>query len=275
MTSEISRHLLQTDPLPTVAIKLVKRKSLNHTSPTDANPSEITPLLEPLGDGPRSSSPVCGARKVDSVSFDLGLAKLALVVDTISFLCMGLARTGRQFTIFGVVGAFGLGFNPAMQSVTLALYTRRGGTEAGRLFGALSVIQAFAYVPVLICGLQLEHILPTHIVLKFWVRHFTASYMREQSPISLAPSSSSLSSLSSSPSSFYSWSGYLITLKTRTRIRLERPTCRVLRYPTTIEIRMSKLYVAVGLSLHVFYFIFPFLGIKMWLLAPFCYRLRL
>jgi len=150
MITEIigARPKIHIPPLP-VAIKFFKQKYSNRTSPTDPNPTETTPLIEPLGDDPQSSPPIRTASKVDSVSFDLGLAKLSLVVDIISFLCMGLARTGREFTIFGVFGAFGLGFNPAMQSVTLALYTRRGGTESGRLFGALSVIQAFAYVPVL------------------------------------------------------------------------------------------------------------------------------
>jgi len=134
---------------PPVGIKFFKQKISNRRSPTDPNPAETTPLIEPLGDDPQSSSPIHTASKADSVSFDLGLAKFSLLVDIVSFLCMGLARTGREFTVFGVLGAFGLGFNPAMQSATLALYTRRGGTESGRLFGALSVIQAFAYVPVL------------------------------------------------------------------------------------------------------------------------------
>jgi hypothetical protein len=126
-----------------VTIKFLKQKILNRTSPTDLNSSELTPLLE---DDPQPGSPIRGAKfmnKIDSAWFDLCLAKFSLVVDIMTSLGMAVARTGRQFTVAGVFGAFGLGFNPAMQSVTLALYAGRGGTEAGRLFGALSVIQAF------------------------------------------------------------------------------------------------------------------------------------
>jgi hypothetical protein len=133
-----------------------QKKSSNRTSPTDPNPSEVTPLLEPLGDDPRvkftySVEQASGTRSIQSRLISASQRFLWWWTSYPSS-CMGLARTGWQFTIFGVLGAFGLGFNPAMQSVTLALYTRRGGTEAGRLFGALSVIQAFAYVPVLFFG---------------------------------------------------------------------------------------------------------------------------
>lgn len=40
-------------------------------------------------------------------------------------------------------GALGEGYPPTMHSLALELYTRRGGapSEAGRLFGAMSVIQ--------------------------------------------------------------------------------------------------------------------------------------
>jgi hypothetical protein len=100
--------------------------------------------------------------KIDSAWFDLCLAKFSLVVDIMTSLGMAVAQTGRQFTVAGVFGAFGLGFNPAMQSVTLALYAGRGGTEAGRLFGALSVIQAFGCALCLcILSLQLNCVLPT------------------------------------------------------------------------------------------------------------------
>src|SRR5258708_3263065 len=125
MMTEIfdARHKIHTS-LP-AAIKFFKQKYSNRTSPTDdPNPTETTPLIEPLEDDPQSSPPIRTASKVDSVSFDLGLAKFSLVVDIVSFLCMGLARTGREFTIFGVFVAFGLGFNPAIHTMTLAFFTR-------------------------------------------------------------------------------------------------------------------------------------------------------
>ena len=58
-----------------------------------------------------------------------------------------------MFTAFGMLGSLGAGFSPATQSVMLALYARRGGTEIGRLFGALSVVQALRYdcLPCILC----------------------------------------------------------------------------------------------------------------------------
>jgi hypothetical protein len=105
--------------------------------------SETTALLE----GAERSNQDLEASKtfkkeIHSPLFDLNLARASLFVDIISYAFMGLANTAGAFTLFGILGAFGAGFNPAMQSVTLALYARRGGTETGRLFGALSVLQA-------------------------------------------------------------------------------------------------------------------------------------
>lgn len=84
-------------------------------------------------------------KEVHSPTFDLNLARVSLFLDLLSFLGMGLATRSGLFTLFGVLGAFAAGFAPAVQSVALALYSRRGGTEIGRLFGALSVLQALWY----------------------------------------------------------------------------------------------------------------------------------
>ena len=50
-------------------------------------------------------------------------------------------------------GALGEGYPPTMHSLALELYTRRGGapSEAGRLFGAMSVIQTIG------CALLYNH----------------------------------------------------------------------------------------------------------------------
>ncbi len=97
--------------------------------------TETSPLLEATGENH-------SAKPVELPSFDLNLARCSLLVEIISYFFMAIAQNAYQFTIFAIMGSFGLGFNPAMQSVTLALYTRQGGTESGRLFGALSVLQA-------------------------------------------------------------------------------------------------------------------------------------
>ncbi|KAF9053131.1 major facilitator superfamily domain-containing protein [Panaeolus papilionaceus] len=81
-------------------------------------------------------------KEVHSPAFDLGLARASLMMEIIAYSFMAVATTGLGFTVFGMMGSFGAGFSPAVQSVALSLYTRKGGIESGRLFGGLSVIQA-------------------------------------------------------------------------------------------------------------------------------------
>ena len=75
-------------------------------------------------------------------SFDLNLARGSLFVDMICFTLLGLAPTPIAFVLFTLLASFDGGFAPALQSVALELYSRRGEKETGRLFGALSVLQA-------------------------------------------------------------------------------------------------------------------------------------
>lgn len=85
-------------------------------------------------------------KEVHSPAFDLALGRFSLLVEVIGYTLMGISPTAMMFTVFGMVGSLGSGFSPATQSVMLALYARRGGTEIGRLFGALSVVQALRHV---------------------------------------------------------------------------------------------------------------------------------
>ncbi len=81
-----------------------------------------------------------------SSRFDLGLARVSLFIDIISYALLGFTTSPLVFTLSSMLGSMGTGFSPAVQSVALELYTQRGGTESGRLFGALSVIQALRFV---------------------------------------------------------------------------------------------------------------------------------
>ena len=81
-------------------------------------------------------------KEIHSPLFDLNLARASLLVDIVSYTSMGLARSPVLFALSGTLSAFGSGFSPAAQSVALALYAQRGGVEIGRLFGAISLIQA-------------------------------------------------------------------------------------------------------------------------------------
>ena len=47
---------------------------------------------------------------------------------------------------FTALGALGMGFNPAIHAVALALYNARGGRDSGKLFGAMSVVQVMRCV---------------------------------------------------------------------------------------------------------------------------------
>ncbi|KAJ7444922.1 major facilitator superfamily domain-containing protein [Mycena latifolia] len=81
-----------------------------------------------------------------SASFDLALARASLVLEIIAYAAMPFAPTGLSFTLLTMLASMGSGFSPAVQSSALELYGQKnGGTvnvESGKLFGALSVIQA-------------------------------------------------------------------------------------------------------------------------------------
>ncbi|KAG5734504.1 hypothetical protein E4T56_gene5957 [Termitomyces sp. T112] len=99
--------------------------------------AEAEPLL--------SGSPREAAMKMPhSTAFDLGLARVSLLVEVVSYSLMAWAPTPLVFTGSSMMTSMGAGLNPALQSVALALYRRRGGMESGRLFGAISVLQALS-----------------------------------------------------------------------------------------------------------------------------------
>lgn len=85
-----------------------------------------------------------------SANFDLGLARFSLGLEVVCFTFIAFAPTALTFTIFGMIASWGGGFNPAVQALALELYARRHvkreEAETGKLFGALSVIQAMWYV---------------------------------------------------------------------------------------------------------------------------------
>jgi hypothetical protein len=56
---------------------------------------------------------------------------------------MMVASSGTLFACGGFLQALGVGYSPAVQAFALEVYSRRGGKgEAGKLFGAISVVQA-------------------------------------------------------------------------------------------------------------------------------------
>ncbi|KAJ7510054.1 major facilitator superfamily domain-containing protein [Mycena galericulata] len=111
-----------------LAIKLIKSNSKRPRS------AESEPLLADSKSKPHSAS------------FDLSLARVSLLIEVIAYTAMPFAPTGLIFTLCTMLSSFGGGFSPAVQSASLELYTRKtgesGNVESGRLFGALSVLQA-------------------------------------------------------------------------------------------------------------------------------------
>lgn len=127
-----------------IATKILKPKPLILELPV--TPIETIPLLNPSSS---SSSSTMTTRKtikkeIHSPLFDLNLARASLLGDIVSYASMGLTQSPLLFGLSSGFGALGVGFNPAVQSVALALYARRGGIETGKLFGALSLIQAIS-----------------------------------------------------------------------------------------------------------------------------------
>ena len=137
-----------------VAIKLFKPEPIILELPVPTTPGESTPLLDINANDSSSHTPSSSLtqaprtikKEIHSSSFDLNLARASLFVEIIVYAFMGLSPTATAFTVFGMMSSLSAGFSPGVQSVALALYTRRGGTETGRLFGALSVVQVLRWV---------------------------------------------------------------------------------------------------------------------------------
>ncbi|KAG5636197.1 hypothetical protein H0H81_008867 [Sphagnurus paluster] len=129
-----TRALFLAIVLPCI-ISFFKLRGKTSTLEASRNTSEGEPFL---------SDTIQKPKREHSAAFDLGLAHVSLVVEVISYTFMAIAPTAFFFTLFSMAAAMGSGLNPALQSVALAMYRRRGGTESGRLFGALSVVQALS-----------------------------------------------------------------------------------------------------------------------------------
>ncbi|KAG6376479.1 hypothetical protein JVT61DRAFT_2472 [Boletus reticuloceps] len=115
------------------------------------------PLRGTIGPSPsRDASPLTGMAPTNASEqasrppvFDLALARVSAGLDTVVFLSTAVASTGALFALATTVGSFTAGMSPAMQTLALHIYTNRRSQnqgEIGKLFGALSVIQALGYV---------------------------------------------------------------------------------------------------------------------------------
>lgn len=138
-------HLLSVD-CQLALIKYFKPKA-------DLPPIHLAPSTDSIrsfgnADPERATTPPPDhiSHQVRSLPFDLTLARVSMFIEVISYFLIAIAPNAGLFTIFSMVSAFGAGFSPAVQSVALGLYTLRGGTESGKLFGAMSVMSSLWYV---------------------------------------------------------------------------------------------------------------------------------
>jgi MFS family permease len=72
------------------------------------------------------------------------VAQISLGIELVAYTLMStLTPRSELFVIVTVLASFGAGFSPAAQAVALAVFSRRpDGRETGKLFGAISVVQA-------------------------------------------------------------------------------------------------------------------------------------
>lgn len=117
------------------------------TSPTGDEPLNVSSSLRLA-----EHASAHGAGSPHTPAADLGLARMSLVVQAICFIIIALSKDAGMFVAAGALGALATGYSPTTNSLSLELYTRRGGlpSEAGRLFGALSVIQTVGCAPSII-----------------------------------------------------------------------------------------------------------------------------
>ncbi|VDC07437.1 unnamed protein product [Peniophora sp. CBMAI 1063] len=97
--------------------------------------TESTPLIEP-------SATHASKHRDRGLRWDLGLARVSLLFQISSLTIMSLSTRSITYGLGITSVALGAAFVPTAQSFSLELYRRRGGTESGRLFGALNVVSS-------------------------------------------------------------------------------------------------------------------------------------
>lgn len=116
---------------------------------SDSLTSEAAPLLS---DGQDASSipqeagpsPQTQVQLRKTPSFDLAIAQASLALEVVCYALVPVLFSWGPvpFIVLTTLAACGAGFGPAIQALAIDLYAARGGTETGRLFGVLSVVQA-------------------------------------------------------------------------------------------------------------------------------------
>lgn len=165
----VSHALVLTIILPFL-IKFLKPTNTTHTPPTTHEPCEGT-RFHPSPSSFDSSSThqptsVISASS-QSAKVDLTLARCALIIEVVSCLIMATTTSGTLFTIGTMIASASIAFPPIAQSLALEIYrrktTREVGDEAGKLFGAMSVVQTLGMQVIgpSVLGYVYAHSVPT------------------------------------------------------------------------------------------------------------------
>ena len=106
-----------------------------------AQPGESLDAREDTRDAPLHTN-------IHTPALDLGIAKASLAIHALSFALIAVSKNAAVFVAAGLLATFSTGYGPVVQSLSLELYALRGGetSEAGRLFGAMNVIQTLGCV---------------------------------------------------------------------------------------------------------------------------------
>ncbi|TDL24842.1 MFS general substrate transporter [Rickenella mellea] len=110
--------------------------------PSQSAAAQDTPAPDAAQSQPTKAQTTPAKKTPHSPTFDLNLARFSLVIEVVCYTLIPLGPSPLTFTVFSMLASFSGGFNPAAQSLALVLFARSGETETGRLFGALSVVQA-------------------------------------------------------------------------------------------------------------------------------------
>ncbi|KAL5532572.1 hypothetical protein ACEPAF_4346 [Sanghuangporus sanghuang] len=111
-----------------------------------------TPLLYEDRDSPSTSQDQPRAASKAQVqarktpAFDLAIAQSSLALEIVCYALVPVLYSSGAvlFIVFTILASCGAGFGPAIQALAVDIYNGRGGTETGRLFGVLSVIQTIS-----------------------------------------------------------------------------------------------------------------------------------
>lgn len=120
-------------PAPEILEFVVEDEDVDEMETDESTSAERRQRPSPHSTPTRSPSRSRVERKiVHSPSFDLSVAKISVLADTVSYGLLVVFTNPVAFVIGTILGASGAGFAAAIQSVALDLYVRGGGKGTGK-----------------------------------------------------------------------------------------------------------------------------------------------